>query len=97
MKKEYIVSGKANVSKLFDELDIDAEIEAQTVNGWTINELEKIPTVGDVFETESLRVEVIEMDGKIIGNVRVKDLRESEDGDGDEDGKDKIEQTEIKF
>ncbi len=95
--KEYIVSGKANVSKLFDELDIDAEIEAQTVNGWTINELKKIPAVGDVFETESLRVEVVDMDGKIIGNVRVKDLRESEDDDEDKDEKDKAEQTEIKF
>ena len=96
--KEYIVSGKANVSKLFDELDIDEEIEAQTVNGWTMSELEKIPAVGDTFETELLRVEVLEMDGKRIENVRVTDLRVSDDGDGDDDGKkDSAEQTEIKF
>lgn len=96
--KEYIVSGKANVSKLFDELDIDDEIEAQTVNGWTMDELEKIPEVGDVFEDERLRVEVLEMDGRRIENVRVTDLRESEDdGDGDDDDKKKPVQTEIKF
>jgi CBS domain containing-hemolysin-like protein len=94
-EKQYVVSGKASVSKLFDELDIDDEIEAQTVNGWSMNELEKIPEVGDVFETEKLRCEVIETDGKIIGSLSVTDLRESDD---DEDGdKSKPVQTEIKF
>jgi len=96
--KEYIVSGKANVSKLFDELDIDDEIEAQTVNGWTMDELEKIPEVGDVFEDGRLRVEVLEMDGKRIENVRVTDLRESEsDGDTDDGRKSEPVQTEMKF
>ena len=95
--REYIVSGKANVSKLFDELDIDDEIEAQTVNGWTMDELEKIPEVGDVFEDERLRVEVLEMDGRRIENVRVTDLRESEDDGDGEDDKPRPVQTEIKF
>ena len=95
--REYIVSGKANVSKLFDELDIDDEIEAQTVNGWTMDELEKIPEVGDVFEDGRLRVEVLEMDGRRIENVRVTDLRESEDDGDGEDDKPRPVQTEIKF
>ena len=95
--REYIVSGKANVSKLFDELDIDDEIEAQTVNGWTMDELEKIPEVGDVFEDGRLRVEVLEMDGRRIENVRVTDLRESEDDGDGEDDKPRPIQTEIKF
>ena len=96
-EKEYIVSGKANLSKLFDELEIDEEIEAQTVNGWTMAELEKIPNIGDTFETELLRVEVLEMDGKRIENVRVTDLRESDDDDDDKNDDNKAVQTEIKF
>ena len=93
--KEYIVSGKANLSKLFDELEIDEEIEAQTVTGWLMSELEKVPDVGDSFETDKLRVEVLMMDGKRIENIRVTDLRESE---SDEDGEEEeLEQTKIKF
>jgi len=63
-----------------------------------MDELEKIPEVGDVFEDGRLRVEVLEMDGKRIENVRVTDLRESEsDGDTDDGRKSEPVQTEMKF
>ena len=84
-EKEYIVSGMANISKLFDELDIDEELEAQTVNGWTMTELGKVPSVGDVFENYGLKVSVLNMDGKRIENVHITDMRENEDEDKDED------------
>ncbi len=84
---EYIVSGKASVSKLFDEFDIDEEIEAQTVTGWSMNELAKIPEVGDSFEHAGLRVEVLEMDGKRIENLRVIDVRPRDDEDDEEEEK----------
>ena len=80
---EYIVSGKANIEKFFDELDIeeDGELEALTVNGWAMDALGKIPEVGDVFEANGLSVEVLEMDGRRIENLHVSDTRES---DGEE-------------
>ena len=84
-EKEYIVSGMANISKLFDELDIDEELEAQTVNGWTMTELGKVPSVGDVFENYGLKVSVLNMDGKRIENVHITDMRENEDENKDED------------
>ncbi len=82
--KEYLVSGMANISKLFDVLEIDEEPEAQTVNGWTMTELGKIPEENDTFESEGLKVEVLKMDGKRIETVRVTDNRESEDGSDEE-------------
>ncbi len=80
---EYIVSGKANTEKVFDTFDIDADEESDmvTVNGWAMEALGKIPEVGDVFEDKGLRVEVLEMDGRRIENVRITDERES-DSDG---------------
>ncbi len=87
-EKEYIVSGMTNISKLFDLFDIDEECDASTVNGWAMNVLEKIPEVGDTFEELGLQVEVLEMDGKRIENVRVIDARASEEED-DEDEKSK--------
>ncbi len=84
-EKEYIVSGKANISKVFALFDIDdEEIEAQTVNGWAMSTLGKIPEVGDSFESEGLAAEILEMDDKRVGNLRLIDIRENEDED-DED------------
>ena len=81
---EYIVSGKANIEKFFDELEIeeDEELEALTVNGWAMDALGKIPEVGDVFEANGLSVEVLEMDGRRIENLHVSDTREADDEDG---------------
>ena len=81
-EKEYIVSGMANVSKVFALFDIDdEEIEAQTVNGWAMAMLGKIPEVGDSFESEGLAVEILEMDDKRVENLRIIDIRENEEED----------------
>ena len=74
-EKEYIVSGKANISKLFDTLEIDEEPEAQTVNGWTMTVLGRLPVEGDTFESSGLAVKVLKMDGKRVGNIHVTDTR----------------------
>ncbi len=90
-ENKYIVSGKANLSKLFDTLGIDAEMQSQTVNGWTMTELLKIPEVGDEFESMGLKVKVLEMDGKRIENLEVIDMREQ-----DSDSEDTEKTTEEK-
>ena len=87
---EYIVSGKANVSKLFGMLDIDEEIDSQTVNGWTMEVLGRIPEEGDSFESSGLHVDVLKMDARRVEDVRVLDIRSDEDEesskkDSDED------------
>jgi CBS domain containing-hemolysin-like protein len=80
-EKEYIVSGMANISKLFDMLEIDEDPDAQTVNGWTMTVLAKIPEENDTFEASGLEVKVLKMDGKRVQNVYVRDVRHSEDED----------------
>ena len=85
-ENEYVVSGKANTEKLFDELDIDIddEIDAVTVGGWAMEVLGKIPEVGDTFEEHGVAVEVLEMDGRRVESVHVLDKREDEDEDEDD-------------
>lgn len=92
-EKEYIVSGKANISKFFDTLEIDEEPEAQTVNGWVMTALGKIPQENDTFENSGLQVKVLKMDGKRIENIHVLDIRKS-DEDDDEDKKESEEDKE---
>lgn len=87
---EYIVSGMANLEKLFEELEIelDEELDAMTVNGWAMKILDRIPEEGDSFEELGLTVKVLKMDGRRIEDLHILDNRATEsDEDIDVDEK----------
>lgn len=89
-ENEYIISGKANISKVFDEIEIDVEPEALTVNGWAMDALARIPAEGDEFEADGLSAKVLKMNGKRIENLHIVKLAPpEEDEDEDEDAKEK--------
>ena len=49
----YRVQASANVARIFDYLDIDAEIqEVNTINGWVAMNLDRLPKRDDKFETK---------------------------------------------
>ncbi len=83
---EYIVSGMANLDKLFEQLDIeiDEELDAMTVNGWAMKILDRIPEEGDSFEELGLTVQVLKMDGRRIENLHILDNRATETEEGEE-------------
>ena len=85
--KEYTVSGMANITKLFDELDIDIEEDeepdAQTVGGWIMAELGKIPEENDILESLGLKIEVLAMEGKRVDRVHITDTRADEGENSD--------------
>lgn len=91
---EYIVSGMANLDKLFEELEIeiDDELDTTTVNGWAMKILERIPEEGDSFEELGLTVRVLKMDGRRIENLHILDNRTSEEDDEDEEESEKIDE-----
>ncbi|MDE7094791.1 MAG: hemolysin family protein, partial [Oscillospiraceae bacterium] len=77
----FIVSGKANVEKVFEVLEIDSDFEAITIGGWVMEVLEKIPAQDDIFESDGLRVRVMKMSGKRIeqGEItRLADLNQEQ-------------------
>ena len=78
---EYLVAGKTKVEKLFECLDREAEFDVQTVSGWVMELFECIPKAGDFHTDEEfkLEIEVTEMSGKRIEQVRIRDLREPEE------------------
>lgn len=98
-EKEYIATGKANLSKLLDSLDIEPEEEPDvlTVNGWAMTELGKIPEEGDEFESFGLHVKVLKMDGRRVENIHITDVRPTSDEDEDtsEDANDKKEKEAL--
>ncbi len=69
---EYLVSGKADVEKLFHMLGRKEEFEVLTVAGWVMNVLGKVPEEGEHFEDETMEVRVEKMNGKRVEKVRLK-------------------------
>jgi len=84
-ENKYILSGKASISKVFDELDIDNETESLTVNGWAMDALGRIPVAGDQFEADGLQAKVLKMNGRRIDNLMVIKLEPEEDDEEKED------------
>lgn len=89
-EREYIISGMASISKVFDIFDIDdEEIDATNVNGWAMEVLGKLPEEGERFAKYGLEVEIIETNGKRVENVRITDVREDDDDEDEKEKKDK--------
>ena len=84
---EYIVSGMANLEKLFEELEIelDEDLDAITVNGWAMKILDRIPEEGDSFEELGLTVKVLKMDGRRIEDLHILDNRALESAEDEEE------------
>ncbi len=73
-ENEYLVSGSADVEELFELFQMECDIEQNTVNGWAMEQLEKMPEIGDSFVDRSFRVTVKELDGRRVGKVKVEYL-----------------------
>lgn len=57
----YRVLCGTNIDKMFDYFDVEEEINATTVNGWVVLQLDKLPEVGDkfIYEADYKRFDVI--------------------------------------
>ena len=81
----YAVSGLAEREDFEEQLDIETESDTATVGGWVMEHLEKIPEVGDEFETEGVRVRVTKTDDKRVLEVYAERLENEDDEDEDDD------------
>lgn len=71
----YEVSGEMNIYDMFDNLDINTrnfESDYNTLSGWTVEQMEHIPQVGESFSYENLRVTVKEMEEQRITKLTVE-------------------------
>ena len=86
----YKIICSADLDEMFELFEIEGESDSNTVSGWVMDELGKIPAEGDQFDYENLHVTVTETDNNrvIAINVRIKPEEGETDGD-EEKGKDK--------
>ncbi len=56
----YRVLCGTNIDKMFDYFDVEEEIDATTVNGWVVLQIDKLPEVGDhfIYEADYKRFDV---------------------------------------
>lgn len=80
----YRVLCSTNIDKMFDYFDIDEEVDATTVNGWVILQIDKLPEVGDSFvyiaDNKEFDVAVTKADERkaLEINMTVSDVPEEE-------------------
>ena len=81
----YRVMCNANVEKMFDFFGEEVELDVNTVNGWVVLQLDRLPKVGDVFTYEvgntifEGRVTNADERKAIEINLRVHQMRDEEE------------------
>lgn len=80
---QYVVMGHTSLEDFFDTFDIeveDNEYDSTSVGGWVMDEMVKIPKVGESFHFENLAITIIEADErrvyKIMVNIEEKEETE---------------------
>jgi magnesium and cobalt transporter len=69
----FVFSGKVNVEEVRDRLGVEIEREGfETVGGFLLSHLGRMPYVGERFEVEGLAFEVLEVERRRITKVRVR-------------------------
>jgi putative hemolysin len=73
----FVFSGRTHVRELADRLQIEVEGEGyETVGGYLLAHVGRVPHAGESFEIDGLAVEVLEAERRRIGRVRVRRLKE---------------------
>jgi len=68
----FVFSGKVSVDEVKDRLGVEIEREGfETVGGYLLSHLGRMPYVGETFDVDELAVEVLEVERRRITKVRV--------------------------
>ena len=68
----WVFSGKVNIDEVIQRLDVDIEREGfETVGGYLMSHLGRVPAVGEKLEMDGLTVEVLDAERRRINKVRM--------------------------
>ena len=71
----YLISCSADLTDLFDLFKIKGECGANTISGWVMEQIGRIPEEGDHFTAEGLDVTVTKVDHRRVLEIRVVELQ----------------------
>ena len=68
----FVVSGKVNIDEVADRLSVQIEREGfETVGGYLLSHLGRVPTVGERFDLDGLNIEILDAERRRINKVRI--------------------------
>jgi len=70
-ENKYKIVCSTNLEDMFDFFNITGESDSTTVSGWVIEQLDKIPCEGDIFQYEDLTVTVSKTDSRRVLEITV--------------------------
>jgi magnesium and cobalt transporter len=82
----YVFSAKVGIGDLADRLGIEIDADGfETVGGWVLARVGRVPAVGESFEFDGTAVEVLDAERRRIHRVRVRRLQtiETDEADGE--------------
>ena len=69
----FVFSAKVNIDEVRDRLGVDIDPDGfETVGGYVLTRVGRVPAVGESFELDGLQVEVLEAERRRIHKVRVR-------------------------
>ena len=69
----FVFSAKVNIDEVRDRLGVEIEPEGfETVGGYVLTRVGRVPAVGETFEIDGLQVEVLEAERRRIHKVRMR-------------------------
>ena len=74
----YLIACHASLDHLYEMFSLTGECEANTVSGWVLEQVGRIPEEGDTFRSDGLEVTVTKVDHRRVLEIRVKVLPEEE-------------------
>lgn len=80
----YIINCDADIEEMFEYLNIkpEEEYDYNTVSGWVIDSMDKIPVTGESFDLDNMHVIVTKANGKTVLEVKII-INETKDEDKD--------------
>lgn len=85
-EKTYLVEGDCDLGEMFELFDmeeVDDEYDVNTVSGWAIQNMNRIPREGDVFVANNLFVTIMDADEKLVKNIKIQLLKKEEENEDD--------------
>jgi len=78
----FVFSGKVGVDEIVQRLAVEIEREGfETVGGYVLSRIGRVPTVGERFEFDGLSVEVLDAERRRVNKVRVQKSASAEHTD----------------
>ena len=70
-ENEYIISGYAELYVIEDLFGFDIETDINTISGWIMETLGRLPQINDVIEYKNIKVEVLSIQNKRTNKVKI--------------------------